>query len=62
MEEQFAVGGWALTYTALAALNVWSAVVSDGWHRGLASAAAVFVGLVAIRRIVEDAVNYLAVS
>ncbi len=62
MEEQFAVSGWALAYTALAGLNAWIAVGSDGWQRGISSGAAVFSGLMAIRRIVEDAVNYLAVS
>ncbi len=62
MEEQFAVSGWALVYTVLVGLNVWVVATSDGWQRGMSSGVAVVSALMAIRRIAEDAVNYLAVS
>ncbi len=62
MEEQFAVSGIALAYTVMAPVSLWVAVVTDGWVRALNFGVAAFVGLTAIRLIVEDAVNYLAVS
>ncbi len=63
MEEQFAVSGWVYSWMfGTMAYLVVSAFVSRADIRRVLYGGAVFMTLMAIRRIVEDVVNYLAVS
>ncbi len=62
MEEQFVVSGWVYFWAMGSMVHIGVGYMVSGSARGSIVGGGVFFGLMAIKRIVEDAVNYLAVS